>query len=92
MPRRPVPTDETKEQKFLRLASYRTNVILDGLRKLGSREHLRIPARHLVANSRKRVATSGSLITHTVSETVPPEQFKPPDGDGGPPQPSLRAV
>jgi hypothetical protein len=36
MPRRPVPTGETKEQKFQRLASYRTNVILDGLRKLGS--------------------------------------------------------
>jgi hypothetical protein len=36
MPRRRVPTGETKEQKFQRLASYRTNVILDGLRKLGS--------------------------------------------------------
>ena len=31
-----MPTGETKEQKFHRLASYRTNVILDGLRKLGS--------------------------------------------------------
>ena len=36
MPRRRVPTTETKEQKFKRLANYRTNVILDGLRKLGS--------------------------------------------------------
>jgi hypothetical protein len=36
MPRRPVPATETKEQKFQRLASYRTNVILDDLRKLGS--------------------------------------------------------
>jgi hypothetical protein len=36
MPRRLVPTDETKEQKFQRLANYRTNVILDALRKLGS--------------------------------------------------------
>ena len=36
MPRKPVPAGETKEQKFQRLASYRTNVILDGLRKLGS--------------------------------------------------------
>jgi hypothetical protein len=35
-PRRPVPTAETKEQKFQRLANYRTNLILDGLRKLGS--------------------------------------------------------
>ena len=36
MPRRPVPATETKDQKFQRLASYRTNVILDALRKLGS--------------------------------------------------------
>ena len=36
MPRRLVPTGETKEQKFQRLASYRTNLILDDLRKLGS--------------------------------------------------------
>jgi hypothetical protein len=28
--------DETKGEKFQRLATYRTNVILDGLRKLGS--------------------------------------------------------
>jgi hypothetical protein len=36
MPRRLVPTGETKEQKFQRLANYRTNVILEDLRKLGS--------------------------------------------------------
>jgi hypothetical protein len=36
MPRRPVPVAETKAQKFERLANLRTNLILDGLRKLGS--------------------------------------------------------
>jgi hypothetical protein len=35
MPRRPVPAGETREQKFQRLASHRTNVILEGLRRLG---------------------------------------------------------
>jgi hypothetical protein len=35
-PRRPVSAFETKEQKFRRLANYRTNLILDGLRKLGN--------------------------------------------------------
>jgi hypothetical protein len=36
MPRRPVPVTETKAEKFERLANLRTNLILDGLRKLGS--------------------------------------------------------
>jgi hypothetical protein len=36
MPRRRVPVVETKAEKFRRLADYRTNVVLDGLRKLGS--------------------------------------------------------
>jgi hypothetical protein len=36
MPRRRVPTSETKAEKFRRLADYRTNIVLDGLRKLGS--------------------------------------------------------
>jgi hypothetical protein len=36
MPRRPVSVTETKAEKFQRLASLRTNLILDGLRKLGS--------------------------------------------------------
>ncbi len=35
MPRRPVPAGETKAEKFERLANLRTNIILDGLRKLG---------------------------------------------------------
>jgi hypothetical protein len=35
-PRRSVPPTETKEQKFERLTNLRTNLILDGLRKLGS--------------------------------------------------------
>jgi hypothetical protein len=36
MPRRPVPATETRAQKFERLANLRTNLIQDGLRKLGS--------------------------------------------------------
>jgi hypothetical protein len=36
MPRRPVPVTETKAEKFQRLANLRTNLIIDGLRKLGS--------------------------------------------------------
>ena len=35
MPRKPVPITETKAEKFERLANLRTNLILDGLRKLG---------------------------------------------------------
>jgi hypothetical protein len=35
MPRKLVPTGETKDQKFQRLANYRTNLILEDLRKLG---------------------------------------------------------
>jgi hypothetical protein len=36
LPRRPVPVGETKAEKFERLANLRTNLILDGLRRLGS--------------------------------------------------------
>src|ERR1700731_3422370 len=36
MPRRPVPVTATKAEKFQRLANLRTNLIIDGLRKLGS--------------------------------------------------------
>jgi hypothetical protein len=34
--RRPIPSDESKEQKFRRLAAYRANLILTDLRKLGN--------------------------------------------------------
>jgi hypothetical protein len=36
MPRRRVPVAETKAEKSRRLADYRSNIVLDALRKLGS--------------------------------------------------------
>jgi hypothetical protein len=41
-PRKPVPEGETKEQRFRRLANYRTNSILNELRKLGNLSNKRV--------------------------------------------------
>jgi hypothetical protein len=68
-PRRPIPTAETKEQKFRRLANYRTNLILDGLRKLGSLSNKNIyeyseeHVEHIFTSLEKAVSDTKNLFT-----------------------------
>ena len=61
MPRRPVPVTETKEEKFRRLANLRTNLILDGLRKLGG-----LSNRNHYAYTEEEI----QRIFHTIDEAV----------------------